>query len=223
VMAGITRRPGVRYAVLTPNLRGLQAALAARADEVAIFAYASEGFSQHNINCSIAESLQRYGVVTEAAARQGVPVRAYVSCVCDCPYDGPTPPDAVADVAARLLALGAVEISLGDTIGSGTPRKVRAMLAAVLERIPASRLAGHFHDTGGRALDNIQTALDQGLRIFDASAGGLGGCPFAPGAKGNVATEAVAAMLTLDGFAHGIDTGRLRKAAAFARSLRGRS
>jgi hydroxymethylglutaryl-CoA lyase len=221
VMAGITRQPGVRYAVLTPNLRGLEAALAAHADEVAIFASASEGFSQRNINCSIAESLDRYALVTAEAARRGVPVRAYVSCVCDCPYDGPTPPAAVTDVAARLLALGAVEVSLGDTIGSGTPQTVQAMLEAVLERIPSTRLAGHFHDTGGRALDNIRAALALGLRIFDASAGGLGGCPFAPGAQGNVATEAVAAMVAEAGFETGIDSERLAEAAAFAQSLKG--
>ena len=156
-----------------------------------------------------------------AVMRAGVPVRAYVSCVCDCPYDGPTPPAAVAEVAGRLLALGAAEVSLGDTIGSGTPETVAAMLDAVLERIPADRLAGHFHDTGGRALDNIRTALSRGLRLFDTSAGGLGGCPFAPGAKGNVATEKVAALAADLGFKTGLDPDRLAEAAAFARSLRG--
>jgi hydroxymethylglutaryl-CoA lyase len=221
VMAGIRRVPGVRYTVLTPNLQGFEAALAARADEVAIFASASEGFSRRNINCSIAESLTRFAAVTAAAAGAGVPVRAYVSCVCDCPYDGPTPPAAVAEVAERLLALGAAEVSLGDTIGSGTPETVAAMLDAVLERIPADRLAGHFHDTGGRALDNIRTALSRGLRLFDTSAGGLGGCPFAPGAKGNVATEKVAALAADLGFKTGLDPDRLAEAAAFARSLRG--
>lgn len=221
VMAGIRRVPGVRYTVLTPNLQGFEAALAARADEVAIFASASEGFSRRNINCSIAESLTRFAAVTAAAAGAGVPVRAYVSCVCDCPYDGPTPPAAVAEVAERLLALGAAEVSLGDTIGSGTPETVAAMLDAVLERIPADRLAGHFHDTGGRALDNIRTALSRGLRLFDTSAGGLGGCPFAPGAKGNVATEKVAALAADLGFKTGLDADRLAEAAAFARSLRG--
>ncbi|MGA0542242.1 hydroxymethylglutaryl-CoA lyase [Neotabrizicola sp. VNH66] len=221
VMAGITRAPGVSYAVLTPNLQGFQAAVAAQADEVAIFASASEGFSRRNINCSIAESLIRFSAVTEAARAAGLPVRAYVSCVCDCPYDGKVAPDAVADVAVRLLDLGCYAVSLGDTIGSGTPGTVGAMLDAVLARVPADRLAGHFHDTNGRAIDNIRASLSRGLRVFDASAGGLGGCPFAPGAKGNVATETVVALAIAEGFETGIDPDRLRHAAEFARSLRG--
>lgn len=220
VMAGITRAPGVIYAALTPNLQGLHAALAAGADAVAIFASASEGFSQRNINCSIAESLERFAAVAVAARKAGVPVRGYVSCVCDCPYDGPTPPETVADLAARLLELGVYEVSLGDTIGSGTPQRVAEMLQVVTARVPPSRLAGHFHDTGGRAIDNIRAALTCGLRVFDAAAGGLGGCPFAPGAPGNVATEAVADLAEQEGFETGIDRDRLARAAAYARSLR---
>lgn len=220
VMAGITRKPGVSYAVLTPNLRGFEGALAAKADEVAIFGSASEGFSQKNINCSIAESLERFKPVMEAADKAGIPVRGYVSCVAVCPYDGPTPPEKVAEVAARLMEMGCYEISLGDTIGAGTPDSIGAMLEAVIEAVPANRLAGHYHDTKGRALDNIAVSLDAGLRVFDASVGGLGGCPYAPGAKGNVATEAVVQMLHDRGFETAIDLARLTEVATFAKTLR---
>lgn len=219
VMAGIERREAVSYAVLTPNMRGFEAALAAGADEVAIFGSASEGFSQKNINCSIEESLVRFGPVLEAARAAGVPVRGYVSCVTDCPFDGPTPPEMVADVAGRLFAMGCYEISLGDTIGAATPETTAAMLGAVLDRVPADHLAGHFHDTKGRALDNIAVALDMGLRVFDAAVGGLGGCPYAPGAKGNVDTLAVAAMLAKRGFETGLDMEKLQRAAQFAVGL----
>jgi hydroxymethylglutaryl-CoA lyase len=222
VMAGIKRRLGVTYAALAPNLKGYEAARAALADEVAIFASASEGFSRANINCSIAESLERFRPVAEAARGDGMPLRGYVSCVVHCPYDGPTPPASVAEVAADLLALGCYEISLGDTVGRGTPGEVAAMLDAALQVIPAARLAGHFHDTDGHALDNIAVALNKGLRTFDAAVGGLGGCPFAPGAKGNVDTLAVAAMLSKAGFSTGLDDRALGVAAAFARRLTGR-
>ena len=220
VMACITRAPTTTYAALTPNLQGFNAAVTARADEVAIFASASEGFSRKNINCTVAESLARFAPVAKAAQTAGLPLRGYISCVCDCPYDGPTPPAAVAELTQRLLDLGCYEVSLGDTIGSGTPTKVTALLDAVIDRIPATRLAGHFHDTSGRALDNIRVALARGLRTFDASVGGLGGCPFAPGAKGNVATELVLALAQAEGFETGIDPDRLRHTAAFARTLR---
>lgn len=188
VLAGIARAPGVRYAALTPNLRGLNAALAADADEVAIFGSASEGFSRANINATIAESLERFAPVTAAAAGHGMPVRGYVSCVTDCPYDGPVAPEQVARVTERLVDMGCCEISLGDTIGQGTPERIDAMLAAVCDVVPADRLAGHYHDTAGRALDNIEASLARGLRVFDAAVAGLGGCPYAPGAAGNVAT-----------------------------------
>jgi hydroxymethylglutaryl-CoA lyase len=220
VMAGIARRPGVRYAVLTPNMKGFDAALAAGADEVAIFASASEGFSQHNINCSIAESIERFRPVAQAAREQGVPVRGYVSCVVECPYDGVVAPHSAAHVAAELTRLGCYEISLGDTIGRGMPEAVDRMLAAVLETIPASRLAGHFHDTSGRALDNIGVALERGIRVFDASVGGLGGCPYAPGAKGNVDTLLVDQYLKTRGYETGLGEEALEEASAFARSLR---
>ena len=220
VMAGITRRPGISYAALTPNLQGFERALQARADEVAVFASASESFSQKNINCSIAESLDRFRPVLERAKAEGVSVRGYVSCVTDCPYEGPVAPDAVAKVAQALGRMGCHQISLGDTIGAGTPDSIGRMLDSVLAVLPADRLAGHYHDTGGRALDNIAVSLDRGLRCFDGSVGGLGGCPYAPGAKGNVATEAVAAFLHAKGFATGLDLDRLAQAARFAQSLR---
>ncbi len=220
VLAGIARAPGISYAALTPNLRGFQAAVAARADEVAVFASASEGFSQANINCSVAESLERFAPVLEAARAAGVPVRGYVSCVTDCPYDGKVAPAAVADLSAQLAQMGCYEVSLGDTIGAATPDSVAAMLEAVTRAVAPDRLAGHFHDTQGRALDNVAVALDHGLRVFDAAVGGLGGCPFAPGAKGNVATEAVARMLEAAGWDTGLDIDALERAARFARGLR---
>ena len=220
VMSGITRRPGISYAVLTPNLQGLERALQAKADEVAVFASASESFSQRNINCSIAESLDRFRPVLDRAVAAGIRVRGYVSCVTDCPYEGPVVPEAVARVASALHGLGCHQISLGDTSGHGTPATIGRMLDAVLSLLPADRLSGHYHDTGGLALRNIATSLDKGLRSFDASVGGLGGCPYAPGAKGNVATEAVAAFLHAEGFATGLDLDRLSEAARFAQSLR---
>lgn len=220
VMAGIARKPGTRYAVLTPNLRGYEGAKAAAADEVAIFGSASEGFSQKNINCSIAESLERFKPVMQAALADRRPVRGYVSCVADCPYDGPTPPETVAEVAKKLLDMGCYEISLGDTIGSGRPETIARMLDAVLAVVPARRLAGHYHDTRNRALENIAVSLEKGLRTFDAAVGGLGGCPYAPGAKGNVDTRSVARMLTDHGFDTGLDLERLGQVADFAWTLR---
>ena len=221
VLAGITRADGGSYAALTPNMKGFEAAMAAGADEVAIFGSASEGFSRANINASIQESLARFAPVAEAANARGVPVRGYVSCVVECPYDGAVAPEAVARVVAALREMGCYEVSLGDTIGRGTPEAVDAMLAAVLSEMPAARLAGHFHDTSGQALDNIEVALGRGLRVFDAAVGGLGGCPYAPGAAGNVATEAVAARLSALGYEHGLDMGVLEEAAGMARAMRG--
>lgn len=219
VLAGISRKPGVTYAALTPNLQGYSAARAAAANEVAVFASASEGFSRANINASIAESLERFRPVLAVARADGVPVRGYVSCVTDCPYDGPTPPAKVAEVATVLLEMGCYEISLGDTIGAAVPETTRAMLDAALQALQPGQLAGHFHDTRHQALDNIEVCLDYGLRTFDASVGGLGGCPYAPGARGNVATEEVIAMLHRLGFSTGIDVGKLAQAAMFARTL----
>jgi len=220
VLAGITRAPGVRYAALTPNMKGYERARAARADEVAIFGSASEGFSRANINASIEESLDRFAPVVEAARADGMPVRGYISCVVECPYDGHVAPAAVARVAARLRDLGCYEISLGDTIGRAVPEAVDAMLAAVLEAVPAGRLAGHFHDTSGWALANIEVALARGLRVFDAAVGGLGGCPYAPGAAGNVATEAVAARLEALGYETALDLAVVAQAAGMARDMR---
>ncbi len=221
VLAGITRAPGVRYAALTPNMRGYEDAVAAKADEIAVFASASEGFSKANINATIEESITRFLPILDAAKEIGLPVRGYVSCVTDCPYDGATPPGKVAEVAERLFSLGCYEISLGDTIGQGTPEAITAMLKAVTARVPAAQLAGHYHDTAGRALDNIEASLAQGVRVFDAAVGGLGGCPYAPGAAGNVATEAVHKRLTGLGYDTGLDAEVLEEAAALARAMRG--
>lgn len=220
VLAGIARAPGVRYAALTPNLKGYEGARAAHADEVAIFASASEGFSRANLNCSISESLERFLPVIEAAKVDKMPVRGYVSVVTDCPYDGPTPPENVARVVAALRDLGCYEVSLGDTIGQGRPETISAMLEAVLNELPPERLAGHYHDTAGRALANIEASLALGLRVFDSAVGGLGGCPYAPGAAGNVATEKVAARLAELGYETGLDMAVLAEAAALARAIR---
>lgn len=220
VMAGIRREPGVNYAVLTPNMRGYDAAVAARADTVAVFASASEGFSQNNINCSIAESFARFAPILKQADADGTPVRGYISCVVACPFDGPIAPDAVADIARQLLDAGCYEISLGDTIGVGTPDTVARLLGHVVTRVPAERLAGHYHDTNGRACDNIEVSLAHGLRCYDAAVGGLGGCPYAPGAAGNVATEKVLARLVSLGFETTVDIEKIEVAAAFANGLR---
>ena len=220
VLAGIARADGVRYAALVPNMRGLEGAMAAGADEVAVFASASEGFSKANLNATIDESFDRFAPVVEVAAAANLPVRGYVSCVPDCPYDGPVAPSAVASVVSRLFDLGCYEVSLGDTIGHGRPDTINAMLGAVLEVAPPDRLAGHYHDTAGHALANIEVSLDLGLRVFDAAVGGLGGCPYAPGAAGNVATEAVAARLTALGYRTGLVPDVIDEAARMAREMR---
>jgi hydroxymethylglutaryl-CoA lyase len=195
VMARITRKPGTSYPVLVPNLKGFEAALVAGASEVAVFASASESFAQKNTNCSIAESLERFAPVMKAARASGVKVRGYVSCVIGCPYEGDIAPGNVAEVADRLFQMGCYEISLGDTIGVGTPGKTQAMVAAVLRRVPMNKLAGHYHDTYGQALANIYASLEMGVAVFDSSVSGLGGCPYAKGATGNVATEDVVYLL----------------------------
>ena len=221
VLAGIRRAAGVSYAALVPNTIGFDRAMDAGADEIAIFASASEGFSRANLNCSIAESLERFRPVAEAANAQNVRMRGYVSCVVECPHDGPVAPAAVAEVVEALFAMGAYEVSLGDTIGRGRPETVALMLEAVLGVADAGHLAGHYHDTGGRALDNVEVSLEKGLRVFDAAVGGLGGCPFAPGAAGNVATEALHERLLALGFETGLDAEVLRRAAGMARRMRG--
>ncbi|PWC33413.1 hydroxymethylglutaryl-CoA lyase [Azospirillum sp. TSO35-2] len=222
VLAGITRKPGVRYAALTPNLKGLEGALAAKADEVAVFGAASESFSQKNINCSIAESLDRFAPVMERARAEGLPVRGYISCVLGCPYEGEIAPKAVAEVAERLFAMGCYEISLGDTIGTGTPAKAQAMITAVAERVPMDKIAVHFHDTYGQALANILAALQMGVAVVDSSVAGLGGCPYAKGASGNVASEDVLYMLNGLGIETGVDLDRLIAAGAFISDAIGR-
>ncbi len=215
VMARIRRRPDVRYPVLTPNLRGFEAALAAGADEVAVFVAASESFSQKNINCGIAESLVRIEPVFAAAAAQGVRVRGYISCVLGCPFEGPVPPARVAEVADALWKLGAYEVSLGDTIGTGTPGATQALIDHCAERVPVMALAGHFHDTYGQALTNVYAAMERGVATFDCSVAGLGGCPYAQGATGNVASEDVLYLLDGLGIATGVDMARLRRAGHF--------
>ena len=209
VMAGIKRKAGVRYSVLTPNLKGFENALAAGADEVAVFGAASESFSQKNINCSIAESLERFLPVMEAAKKHNIPVRGYVSTVLGCPYEGDIAPEQVAKVAKGLADMGCYEISLGDTIGVGTPLKAKCMLEAVTKHVPVERLAAHFHDTYGQALANLYAVLEEGVAVIDASAAGLGGCPYAKGASGNVATEDVLYLLNGLGISTGVDLNKL--------------
>ncbi|MBI4030508.1 MAG: hydroxymethylglutaryl-CoA lyase [Proteobacteria bacterium] len=209
VMARIERKPGVTYPVLVPNEKGMEAALKANVREVAIFTAASESFNQKNINCSIAESIDRFRPVMETARERNIKVRGYVSCVAGCPYEGAVAPAAVADVTEKLIALGCYEISLGDTIGVGTPEIITAMLKAVLAVVPAGKLALHCHDTYGRALANICAGLEMGIAVFDSSVAGLGGCPYAPGASGNVATEAVLGMLHEMGVETGVDREKI--------------
>jgi hydroxymethylglutaryl-CoA lyase len=221
VLAGITRKDGVRYAALAPNMRGYTDAVAAGANEIAIFASASEGFSQKNINASIEESIERFTPILEEARHIDLPVRGYISCVVECPYDGAVSPDAVAKIADKLFSIGCYEVSLGDTIGAGTPDTIARMLLAVRDVVPVGRLAGHYHDTGGRALDNIDASLSLGVRVFDGAVGGLGGCPYAPGASGNVATEAVAAHLQALGYETGLDAEIIAQAAEMALAMRG--
>ncbi|NRP12318.1 3-hydroxy-3-isohexenylglutaryl-CoA/hydroxy-methylglutaryl-CoA lyase [Aliiroseovarius sp. xm-m-379] len=220
VLAGITRAPGISYAALTPNMRGFEGAMAAKADEIAIFGSASEGFSKANINCSIEESLERFLPVAEAAKAANVKMRGYISCVTDCPFDGPTPASKVAWVAEKLIEMGCYEISLGDTIGRATPESISTMLDAVLDVAGPEMFAGHYHDTSGRACDNIEASIAKGLRVFDAAVGGLGGCPYAPGAQGNVASEAVHDRVVSLGMTTGLDRNILDKAADMARQMR---
>lgn len=212
VLARIRHRPDVRYPVLVPNMKGFEAARAAGAREIAIFAAASESFSRKNINCSIAESLERFAPVCSAAAQHDIAVRGYVSCVLGCPYEGEIDPGAVARVSAALADLGCYEISLGDTIGVGTPCQAQAMLKKVAEFVPIDRLAVHFHDTYGQALANIFACLELGVRVVDSSVAGLGGCPYAKGATGNVATEDVVYMLDGMGIESGVDLEKLAAA-----------
>ena len=212
VFSAIQRSPGVTYAALTPNLQGFEAAIEAGASEVAVFAAASESFSQRNINCSIAQSLQRFEPVLAAAAQRGIKVRGYVSCVLGCPYEGQIAAVQVRDVASAMLQMGCYEISLGDTLGVGTPGAARHLIEVVAQRVPRAHLAGHFHDTYGQAVANIYACLLEGLQVFDSSVAGLGGCPYAPGASGNVATEDVLYLLHGLGIATGVDLAQVVQA-----------
>jgi hydroxymethylglutaryl-CoA lyase len=223
VFAGIVRRPGVSYMALTPNLQGFNGALEARAGEVAVFAAASESFSRKNINCSIEESLQRFKPVCDAARIAGIPVRAYVSCAAGCPYEGAVNPARVANVTATLIEMGCYEIALSDTIGIGTPQHVWKMLDAVLQQAPLEKLAVHFHDTYGQALANILAALERGIAVVDSSVAGLGGCPYAKGASGNVASEDVLFMLNGLGIETGVDLDALIAAGTFISQALGRA
>ncbi|QBY51471.1 hydroxymethylglutaryl-CoA lyase [Cupriavidus oxalaticus] len=213
VMAAIRRRPGTIYSALTPNMKGLEGALAAGADEVVIFGAASEAFSQKNINCSIAESMARFEPVAAAAKAKGVRLRASVSCALGCPYQGEVPVDAVVDVVRHMRELGCDEIDIADTIGVGTPDKVKIVMLAAATEFPLAQLSGHFHDTYGHALANVEASLEAGIRVFHASVAGLGGCPYAKGATGNVATEALLLRLASLGMETGVDLDKVIAAA----------
>ena len=222
VLSSPRRRPGVAYPVLVPNLRGFDAAVEAGAVEVAIFGAASEAFSQKNINCSIAESLKRFGAVVDAASALEIKVRGYVSCVVACPYEGAIDPAKTAWVAKKLYEMGCYEVSLGDTIGAGTPASVQRMIEACAKEVPIARLAGHYHDTYGMAIANIYASLELGMAVFDSSIAGLGGCPYALGASGNVATEDVVFLLEGLSIATGVDMDKLLAAGQFISQQLGR-
>jgi isopropylmalate/homocitrate/citramalate synthase len=215
VLAGIRKRPGVAYPVLVPNMKGFEAARAAGAEEIAVFGAATETFSKKNINCSIAESLERFAPVVAAARAAGMRVRGYISCAAGCPYEGEVSPRAVAELAGELHHMGCYEVSLGDTIGVGTPKKIRAVIEAVARKVPMAKIGGHYHDTYGQALANIYASLEAGVKTFDSSVAGLGGCPYAKGATGNVATEDVVYMMDGLGIDTGIDLGKLFRAGEF--------
>ncbi len=223
VFAQIQRKPGVTYGALAPNLRGFEDALAAGVKEVAVFAAASEAFSQRNINCSISESLERFAPIMAAAKQHGISVRGYVSCVLGCPYEGQIAPQQVAAVARELYAMGCYEVSLGDTIGTGTAGATRRLFDVVGAQVPREKLAGHFHDTYGQAIANIYASLLEGITVFDSSIAGLGGCPYAKGASGNVATEDVVYLLDGLGINTGIDLAALIRAGLQISNVLGRA
>lgn len=222
VFAAISRLPGVTYSALTPNMKGFDAAIEAGVDEIAVFGAASESFSQKNINCSITESIQRFEPIMVEAAKRNIQVRGYVSCVVGCPYEGDVAPGKVAEVAGLLWDMGCYEISLGDTIGVGTPGGVQRMIEAVGKSVPVDRIAGHFHDTYGQALVNIYAALEMGVSVLDSAVAGLGGCPYAKGASGNVATEDVVYMLNGLGIESGVDINKVIEAGAHITQVLGR-
>jgi hydroxymethylglutaryl-CoA lyase len=223
VMAGLQRQPGVRYSVLVPNMKGLEAALPTQADEVVVFGAASEAFSRRNINCSIAESIERFAPVVQAARAAGVKVRGAISCAVGCPYEGEVPPERVELVARLMKDIGVQHVGVADTIGVGTPRRVQAAMEQALRHYPLAEVSGHFHDTYGQALANIYACLEMGVHVFDASVGGLGGCPYAKGATGNVATEDVVFLLNGLGIETGVDLDTLVDAGAFISGVLGRA
>ena len=222
LMARLVQHPEIRYAVLTPNLKGFENAIAGGAREVAVFASASESFSERNVNCSIKESIKRFEPILLAARREGIAVRGYVSCVVGCPYEGFIAPDSVSEVADQLFDMGCYEVSLGDTIGVGAPAKVLTMLESVARRVPTPSLAGHFHDTYGMAVANVHASVVFGVRVFDASIGGLGGCPYATGASGNVATEDLVYLMDELGMKTGISLAKLIEVSAWISKILGR-
>ncbi|WP_259779329.1 hydroxymethylglutaryl-CoA lyase [Aestuariispira ectoiniformans] len=222
VLRRIQRQPGTSYPCLTPNMKGFEAAMDCGVEEIAIFGAASESFSRKNINCSIDESLARFADVCDAARAKNIRIRGYVSCVLGCPYEGDIAPEAVADVSAKMLELGCYEVSLGDTIGVGTPERTKRLIETVAKVVPITRLAGHFHDTYGQALANIYAAMEMGVSVFDSSIAGLGGCPYAKGASGNVATEDVLYMLQGCGVETGVDFDQILQAGWFISDVIGR-
>lgn len=219
VFAGISSLKSAKFAALTPNLKGLERAIEAGADEVAVFVAASESFSQHNTNCSIETAIERARSVAQQAHAAKLPVRGYISCITHCPYEGRVANETVAGLATALLEMGCYEVSLGDTIGGATPDDIATLLDELLHKIPADKLAGHFHDTGNKAIANVERAIEFGLRTFDSAVGGLGGCPYAPGAKGNVETQKIVALANQLGFETGIDLAGLDKAKQFIMPL----
>jgi hydroxymethylglutaryl-CoA lyase len=223
VLRAVERRPATSYPVLVPNLRGLESAIEAEAKEIAIFVSASEGFSHKNIACSRAESLQRLQMVVDVASARGLKIRGYVSCIAGCPYDGEVPPADVVDMAQALADLGCYEVSLGDTIGVGTAAKIRNVINRVAAHMPRERIAMHFHDTYGQGVANVLASLEEGIAVFDSSVAGLGGCPYAPGASGNVATEDVVYLLDGLGISTGVDLGAVAEIGAWISETLGRA
>ena len=215
----IFRKDGVKYTALTPNLKGFENAMNVKVDEIAVFAAASETFSQKNVNCSIAESLERFVDIFKKAKQKKIPVRGYVSCIVECPYEGTVKPEKVLEVTSRLLEMGCYEVSLGDTIGKGTPKTVDALLKVICENLHAQQLAGHFHDTSDTAIKNVEIALKYGITTFDTAIGGLGGCPYAPGAKGNLSTVQLINAIGINSFIGALDLEKLLYAEKYLTSM----
>lgn len=215
----ILRKDGVKYTALTPNLKGFENAMSVKVDEIAVFAAASETFSQKNVNCSIAESLERFEDIFKKARQKKIPVRGYVSCIVECPYEGKVKPEKVLEVTSRLLDMGCYEVSLGDTIGKGTPKTVETLLKVICENLHAQQLAGHFHDTSDTAIKNVEIALKYGITTFDTAIGGLGGCPYAPGAKGNLSTVQLINAIGINSFIGALDLEKLLYAEKYLTSM----